>query len=256
ASSFRDWPGRFGPGVALVAVQPPGREERAAEPPFTRLQPLVGAALAALRPHLTPPYAFFGHSMGALLAFEVARQLPLLGCPTPVQVIVSGRAAPTRTGCPRSATPATDAELLAWLRAYRGTPETVLANEQLLQFLLPALRADFTVCATYRFEPGEPLSCPLTALGGLDDPEVSADDLHDWREQTSAVFMARRFPGDHFYLKTCPEFFPVLSNILAGTQCTVHLWFANLELPPVVVDGLAAVCSGEEQRRAERFLRA
>jgi surfactin synthase thioesterase subunit/phosphopantetheinyl transferase len=258
--------------VQVVAIQLPGREERAAEPPFARLQPLVGAILAALRPHLIPPYAFFGHSMGALVAFEVARQLPLLGCPPPVRLIVSGRHAPTRPGPVLPNAALSDNELRDWLLGYRGTPDAVLANSEFLQFLLPTLRADIAVCAKYRYMPGEPLACPLTALAGEDDPDLDSDDLLAWREQTNSTFSAHRLSGDHFYLKRNPEFFAFLAEILSGGDCRstdewqappralalndgeVHLWFAPLPQPAEVFEELAASCTEDERCRASRLL--
>jgi medium-chain acyl-[acyl-carrier-protein] hydrolase len=217
ASFFADWPRQLPPEIQVLAVQLPGREERLSEPPFTRLQPLLGALITALRPHLVPPYAFFGHSMGTLLAFEVARQLREQGDHLPTHLIVSGRGAAghARAGTPLSTL--SDPELIAQLRQYQGTPAQVLDNPDFLKVLLPVLRADSLVCDTYRYESGEPLDCPVTAFGGDADPEATPEDLHSWKDLTSCDFAVRLFPGDHFYLKNNLAFFQALGQVLLGS---------------------------------------
>lgn len=170
------------------------------EPPFTQLTPLVEAVTVALLPYLDQPFAFFGHSMGALVSFEVARLLRKNYQLSPVQLFVSGRRAPQlpNSESPIHALP--EAEFLEELRRLNGTPEEVLANAELMEILLPVLRADFAVLETYGYSAEPPLECPITAFGGLQDTEVSCDHLEAWRNQTSAAFSLQMFPGDHFFL--------------------------------------------------------
>lgn len=164
--------------------------------------------------------------------------------------------------------PLSDAELLARLRAYEGTPGELLANEEVLRFLLPTLRADFTLCETYRYEPAPPLPCPVTAFGGDADPEVSLDELRAWREQTTGPFTVRVFPGGHFYHRQCPAlFFAALSQALTARWSpppeslhveggAVDVWRAPLDVPADALPRLAAVCSAGEQIRAASFATA
>jgi medium-chain acyl-[acyl-carrier-protein] hydrolase len=217
ASFFRDWPHQLPAGVEVWAVQPPGREERCHEPPFTRLSLLVGALVTALRPHLIPPYVFFGHSMGSLVAFELARELQALGWAEPAHLVVSGHRAPTRERSPGLLAPDSDGHLRARLQAYQGTPAELLANDDFVQFLLPTLRADLTVCREYHYEPEPSLTCPLTALGGDGDPEVGVDDLRAWGDVAGGPFAAHTFPGGHFYLVRNAAFFATVADVLRGT---------------------------------------
>lgn len=173
-----------------------------AEPPFTELDSLVRAVGLAIAPHLDRPFAFFGHSMGALIGFKLARQLRRHCGLQPVHLFVSGRCSPQSV----KDTPAADlpdAEFLETLRRFNGTPSEVLENSELMELVLPALRADFAVCESYTYTPGQPLDCPITAFGGLEDESVSRDCIEGWREHTSGPFVARMFPGDHFFLNTC-----------------------------------------------------
>jgi medium-chain acyl-[acyl-carrier-protein] hydrolase len=169
------------------------------EAPFTRLEPLV-AELAERLPFAELPFAFFGHSMGALVAFELARELVRRGGPVPLHLFASGRRAPR---VPEREEPIHDLpepRFTARLRELNGTPEEVLAHPELMDLLVPLLRADFTLHETYVYAPGEPLAIGVTALGGMADPEVSRADLEPWRDETRGLFRLRMFPGDHFFL--------------------------------------------------------
>lgn len=199
ASSFRLWPNALPPGVNVCPVQLPGRENRLGEAPFTRLEPLVQTLDRLLRPYLDRPFAFFGHSMGALIAFELAHRLGqnTLG---PIRLFVSGHSAPQ---IPRRRPPIhqlPDSELVEALRDFGGTPEAVLQHPELMELLLPTLRADFSVVETYVYSPHEPLACPISVFGGLQDSEVSRDDLNVWCDQTRSSCTVRMFPGNHFFL--------------------------------------------------------
>jgi medium-chain acyl-[acyl-carrier-protein] hydrolase len=172
------------------------------EKPFTRMLPLVQAIALSLRPYLNQPFAFFGHSMGGLVSFELARLLrQTYGC-SPSHLFVSGRRAPQLpdSDAPIHALP--DAEFLEELRRLNGTPDAVLQNGELMQLLLPTLRADFAVLETYAYTPAPRLDCPITVFGGLQDQEVCCGGLEAWREQTHAAFSLHMLPGDHFFLHT------------------------------------------------------
>ena len=189
------------------------------EPSFTRLEPLIEALLPALLPHLDKPFAFFGHSMGASIGFELARRLRRESAPLPAHLFLSGRRAPQipDTTQPHHALP--EPEFLRKVRNLNGTPLEILDNPELMQLMIPILRADFAVCETYDYRPEPPLACPVSAFGGLQDQEVSSEDLAGWAEQTSAAFILRMLPGDHFFLHTarrqlletiCRELYDVL----------------------------------------------
>lgn len=172
------------------------------EVPFTQLVPLVEAIVQSLLPYLDKPFAFFGHSMGGLTSFEVARFLRCAYARSPVHLFVSGRRAPQIPNSGALIHTLPDAEFLEELRHLNGTPEAVLANEELMQLLLPTLRADFAVLETYTYQPESPLDYPITAFGGLQDPDVSCEMLEAWKEQTSVAFSLHMFLGDHFFIHT------------------------------------------------------
>ncbi len=203
ATAFREWQGLALAGVEVCGVQPPGRENRFHEPPLTAMPALVEQANAALRPWLDVPFAFFGHSLGALLAFETARRLRRERGPLPAWLFVAGCEAPARF---RAADPPLHTlprdRFLDELRRLKGTPEAVLRNAELLDALLPLLRADFAVLETYRYTAEPPLACPLTAFGGLEDEQVSPDSLAAWEAEATAGFDLHLLPGDHFFPRT------------------------------------------------------
>jgi medium-chain acyl-[acyl-carrier-protein] hydrolase len=200
ASAFRHWPDALTSSIEVCPVQLPGRENRFVEAPFTRAEAVVEAMAPALRPVLDRPYALFGHSMGAMLGFELIRHLRRRGDPLPVQFFVSAARAPQlpRPGAPIHALP--DAAFVERLRGLQGTPEGILQDKELLQFVLPALRADFTVVETYRYTPGERLDCLLTAFGGRSDGAVSFAELAGWSDQARRDFRLQMLPGNHFFL--------------------------------------------------------
>jgi medium-chain acyl-[acyl-carrier-protein] hydrolase len=155
--------------------------------------------------------------MGGLVSFELARLLRKKYGLNPAHLFVSGYRAPQvpDPDPPIHALP--EPEFLEELRRLNGTPEAVLENAELMQLLLPALRADFAVIETYAYIPESPLDCPITAFGGLQDREVSCDDLEAWREQTNAAFSLQTLPGDHFFLHSAqPLLLQSLSQKLYG----------------------------------------
>ena len=202
ASVFRGWAERLPPTLELWPVHLPGRESRIGDPAIARALPLVEALIPRLRPYLNVPYAFFGHSMGGLLAFELLRRISQEGLPMPVRVIVSARQAPHLPFRSESVHELDDAKFVASVRDLNGTPEEVLNEPELLALVLPTLRADFALCETYTYQPGPTPDCILSPYGGLEDSHVHREDLEAWRTYATHVSPVRMFPGGHFFLHT------------------------------------------------------
>jgi medium-chain acyl-[acyl-carrier-protein] hydrolase len=200
ASIYTRWSELLPPGVELVAVQLPGRESRLAEKPYADLRLLVEKLAEALAPYMAQPFALFGHSNGGLMVFELARLLRARGRRLPLHLFVSGRPAPQveLTDPPIHALP--HDEFMAELRRFGGTPEEVLANEEIMGLIEPLLRADFALGETYAYTPGPPLDIPLSAYGGAGDEEVPLWQVEAWREQAGGEFHMTTFPGGHFFL--------------------------------------------------------
>jgi medium-chain acyl-[acyl-carrier-protein] hydrolase len=175
------------------------------ETPCRQLKPLVAAIAEGISHAWDKPFAFFGHSMGALISFELARYLRRERMPQPVHLFVSGRRASQLPDADPPFHDMPEPEFIEELRRLNGTPDEILEHPEMIQLVVPLLRADFSVCQTYVYAPEPPLDCPITAYGGVTDPETSDDRLQAWREQTTASFRARVFPGDHFFLNTEQE---------------------------------------------------
>ncbi|MGQ0825919.1 MAG: thioesterase II family protein [Actinomycetota bacterium] len=202
ASSYRLWSNLVPESVDVCAIQLPGREQRINETPFTRLEVLVTALAAELRDYLDLPFTMFGHSMGALVAFELSRELRRHGC-GPVHLFVSSSPAPHLAHLGRrriSELP--DPAFVNELRRLNGTPDQVLADSELMAVLMPMLRADFELVESYGFEDGVPLDCPISVFGGTADPTTDEEGLTAWRTHTKGTFRLRLFPGDHFFVNT------------------------------------------------------
>lgn len=181
-------------------MQLPGREDRSREPAFTDLDALVEALEHALLPYLDVPFALFGHSMGALISFELTRRLRRRHALEPAHLFLSGRRAAQIPHRGHIVHRMPEPQLIDELRRLNGTPAEALENARLMRQVLPVLRADFAVCETYSYRDDAPLDCPITVLGGLRDPMTSRDDLAAWRRQTRGAFTQRMFPGDHFFI--------------------------------------------------------
>jgi medium-chain acyl-[acyl-carrier-protein] hydrolase len=200
-SFFRLWGARLQPEIAVRRVALPGREWRLAEPPFRRIPDLLGPLCAGLEPHLAQPYALFGHSMGAAVAYEVARRFSAAGGGGPSCLIVSGRNAPGLPGNHRHLSALPDEEFISGVARLNGIPPEILREPELLSTLLPALRADYELAETYQPLPGGRLGCPVVAYVSTSDPEVQYPEMLAWSKVTTGEFSVRVFSGDHFYLK-------------------------------------------------------
>jgi medium-chain acyl-[acyl-carrier-protein] hydrolase len=216
ASAYARWPERLPVGVDVRPVQMPGRWNRLSEPPLRDFDDAVRALVEVLPPFLDRPFALFGHSMGALLAFEVARRLREEGLPSPAHLFVSGRRGPQLTDDDLPGAELDDPGFIARLRELNGTPAELLERPELMKLLLPTIRADFDVCRTYRYRPGPPLGCPLTVYGGADDAESAPGRLEAWRPHTQRQWTLCRFPGDHFFLHSAE------AKVLEALAASLH----------------------------------
>lgn len=208
ASIYRPWGAALAPEIDVWPVQLPGRENRFRDPPVRDLTALVAQIATAIEPYLEAPFALFGHSMGALLAYELSRALRRRRSREPIHLIVSGREAPHIPSARMAPRDASDQAFIEVLQRLNGTPPEALAHPELSRLFLPIVRADLEAHEDYTHDPGDPLDCPITAFGGVDDPEVSHADLDAWRHHTRRPFAMRLFPGDHFFLRHEPT--PVL----------------------------------------------
>lgn len=201
ASFFLDLAARAPAAVDPWALVYPGREVRIAEPPLTTMPELVEAIAEALAPALQQPAILLGHSMGASVAFEVARELERERPGCVAHLIVSGRAGPRGGGLPPPPATPTDAGLVDGLRALGGTPPEILEDPDMLDLLLPPMRADYALLAAYepRWQPPLPIS--ITALVGCDDPTVGIEAMRAWREVCDGAFSAHEVAGGHFGMR-------------------------------------------------------
>jgi surfactin synthase thioesterase subunit len=204
ASIFRSWPDLLPSGVEVYAVQLPGHEYRLGEPAYTRLMPLVQALADAISPYLEKPFAFFGHSMGALVSFELARQLRCTYDKHPACLYLAAFRAPQLPN-PNIKIYHLPEEVFKVVLRAEGIPERILQNEEIMQAMLPTLRADFELCDTYKYTEEPPLASPFAIFGGLEDVRISADDLQGWRIHSSAVSSLSMLPGSHFFIHSAQD---------------------------------------------------
>ena len=210
-SAYGTWIDQFPPEVRreieLCSIHLPGRDSNQSEPLFHELSPLLDALAPVIASYSDLPFAFFGHSMGALIGFELARQLRSRRLPGPVHLTVCGYRAPHLKDPHPPIHELPDAEFRAKLREFGGTPDAVLRDAELMELLTPVLRADFAVCGSYSYAAEAPLDCSITVFGGNDDPKVSRDELSAWQAHTARSFSLRMFPGGHFFLQSAQFLF-------------------------------------------------
>ncbi|GAB3109634.1 alpha/beta fold hydrolase [Streptomyces calidiresistens] len=203
-SVFRTWGRSLPAGTEVWTASLPGRESRLAEPPLRRMEPLIEQLHEAITPHLDLPYVFFGHSMGALIAFELTRRLRRAGDPPPDRLVLAAFRAPHLPN-PNIRIHHLPDEVLKTVLLKEGTSRQVLESEELMRALLPTLRADLELCDTYRFRDDLPLPMPLTVLGGDRDVRVGREDLRGWRAQAAGPFRLAMLPGPHFFIHSSPD---------------------------------------------------
>ncbi|MGH2481672.1 MAG: thioesterase II family protein [Ktedonobacteraceae bacterium] len=216
ASIFYAWAKGLPPEIETCIIQLPGRERRLAEQPFTNMQLLIHVLSENFAPYLDMPFTFFGHSMGALVGFELACMLRQWYGVQPRHLFSSAHRAPQLPDHRDHIHHLSASEFVEKLRKFNGTPEKILQNDEFMELILPVLRADFTLCETYSYAPRAPLDCALTALGGTHDTMVNSDELSAWQAQTTGTFAFHLLPGDHFYLHG--ERLALLDIISAGSM--------------------------------------
>jgi medium-chain acyl-[acyl-carrier-protein] hydrolase len=201
ASIFRSWSDELLPEIDVWSVELPGRETRFRERRPTALETVLDPIVEHLVASSNLPTALFGHSLGAVIAFEVARALCEHGS-FPCRLFASAAYAPDALRQARPIHELPDAELIEKLRQYRGTPREVLEHRGLMELLLPLLRSDFRMAERYQYRAAPPLPCPITAIGGAADEYVTPDELDGWSRHTTAGFTRHILAGGHFFLAT------------------------------------------------------
>jgi medium-chain acyl-[acyl-carrier-protein] hydrolase len=205
AVAFKDWPRKLAKDIEVCAVELPGRGRRLLEPPLVDLERIMPVLTKAILTRNETPIAFFGHSFGALVAFELARRLRSRKISL-VHLFVSGQTAPHLPDPEPPMRQLPDREFIAELRRrYDGIPDEILRDEEMLGLLLPPLRADVTMKETHRYVSGPLLDCPISAFGGREDRGVTKEDLTAWRQQTSGAFKVGMLPGGHFFIDSSRE---------------------------------------------------
>jgi medium-chain acyl-[acyl-carrier-protein] hydrolase len=219
AAVFRNWPRYLPSEIEVCAIQYSGRGGRFGEPLSEDVAEVTNGVYWDLQPFLKKPFAFFGHSMGALVSYEFARRLQQEKRSEPVQLFVSGCIAPHERTVDEITYNLPEPELIADLRRLQGTPAEVLDNADLMQLMMPIIRADFKASQTYKYIPGPPLECSLRAFGGLEDEKVPREKVEAWIEHTRGSFHAQMLPGDHFLINTSAS---LLTRIIAQ-ELLMHL---------------------------------
>ena len=197
---FRSWTRGIHPLIEVAPARLPGREFRLSDEAFTHVEPLVEALTREIFPYLDRPFAFYGHSMGAIISFELARRLRSERGLETDHLFVSGRRAPQLPERDPEIHTLPDAEFLVEVQRLNGTPKEVLDHSELMELLIPMLRADFSICGTYNFVPGPPLKCSITALGGTRDETSTEEKLKGWSAQTTGRCRVHMLDGDHFFI--------------------------------------------------------
>lgn len=271
-AAFSSWRRAFPDEIETWAAHYPGRGSRHAEEPVRDIGRLVEQLADAIAPLLDKPFAFFGHSLGALVAFELARRLRRDGLPRPEILFLSACAAPPLPDRGPLLHPLPDPEFVESLKELNGIPRELLEQPELMRLLLPGLRADVEAFETYEFAPGEsPLNVPIVASGGLEDPQVRRGHLEGWASHTSSGFELQTFPGGHFFFHTVRQaLIDGITARLIRSQESPDCWSmspAHLDLQPYHLDvwrirldifgdrlrRLEAALSAEERERAARF---
>jgi surfactin synthase thioesterase subunit len=201
-ASYRAWQAKVDPAIEICAVQLPGRGTRLHEKPLTELGELVKSLSAEIARNGSIPFAFFGHSLGALIGFEVARYCRLAYLPTPAHLFVAACDPPQCRKPSKGLHALPDNTLLSELGEYNGTPPDILADKELMALMLPTIRADFALVENYCYRPAPPLTLPITVLASHGDMHVDHNRVGAWRQETTRECRVCWFDGDHFFVQT------------------------------------------------------
>ncbi len=212
ASTYLRWRPHITNSIDICALQPPGREDRISEQPISDLSTLISHIADVITPHTKIPYAFFGHCNGALVSFELAREMRRRNIMPPQHMFVSSFRSPGRRNTNRVLHDLPQSTFLDHLRAYGGMPEEILNNDQLMDSLMPTIRADFSLHENYAYREEKSLDCPFTILGGLQDSIVNRKELSGWRDKTRNSAKISMFPGGHFFIDTHREYLLKMIN--------------------------------------------
>ena len=220
-ASFQPWQSELGEHTEVCAIQLPGRGPRLLEPSIRSFDELVGQLAEVVSANAELPFWLFGHSLGALLAFEVARRLQRHGLHNLRGLMVSGCEAPHRRSQRPRLHEFDDEALIERLQALNGTPRELLQNRELMQLLLPSVRADFELFSNYHYQPAQALEVPVTVFAGLHDDHVEHANIPCWREQVGATFALHWIPGDHFFIDSQrPTMLAHIRNTLQESPCS------------------------------------
>ncbi|MEM9273749.1 MAG: alpha/beta fold hydrolase [Cyanobacteria bacterium P01_F01_bin.143] len=199
--TFESWVDVLPNTVEICPIELPGRRRRFRDPLYKRLDSLITDLSVAIVPYLDKPFIFFGHSMGGLVSFELTRLLRRKNNLSPVHLLISARSA---IQLPPSKPPIHHLEYEAFKQEVirlGGTPQAILENQEMMDLMIPIVKADFEVIETHTYQPEIPLNIPLTIFGGENDLEVTPEELAAWEEQTSANFSLKMFEGGHFFIE-------------------------------------------------------
>lgn len=216
---FRTWSNYLPASVEICAIELPGRGKRIMDAPLSDIDTLIDILITVFKPYLNEPFAFFGHSMGALISFELTRKIRQKYNIEPDRLFVSGHRAPQ---IPNPETPIYDlpeADFIEQLRSIKGTPQAVLENDEMMKIIMPVLRADFEICDTYIYTPDVPLNCSIIAFGGDRDKGTKRGKLRAWQNQTKGSFSKYILSGNHFFLHSAQkDLLELLSQQLSSVE--------------------------------------
>ncbi|WP_198263825.1 thioesterase II family protein [sulfur-oxidizing endosymbiont of Gigantopelta aegis] len=201
AHIYFPWQAQLPDWIEVCAIQLPGRGMRFADSPYSHHQPIVEQVFDVIKDYMDKPYAIFGHSMGALLAYELAQTIAQSALANPEHLFISGRRAMHLQSSSKAIYDLPDKELMTELRQLNGTPAEVLANQELMNLLLPVLRADFKLCDTYEYnEQYKPLNINITTFEGQQDHKAQGERMTAWKELTHGNVSSVKLAGDHFFI--------------------------------------------------------
>lgn len=198
---FYNWAKELHPSIEPISIQLPRRSSHLENPLLTRMEPVISYLCEAILNYCDKPYYFFGHSLGALIAFELAHALQKNNKPLPYCLFTSGKT-PPHLQIQKLTYHLSDKDFIDLVKEYNGIPTEIINDNSLMALFLPILRADFELLETYVYQDRSPLLCDLIALGGIDDPIVKPNIIKEWQKYTSGTFNYHLLPGDHFFIKS------------------------------------------------------